>query len=767
MPRCRVYEIVDGEPVQIVTKTNNKKNNKNKKRKRDNNSDDSDDSNKKRTSLNPWDAYKYNDVEISELETIIEKYSHNNSNMLGWVSASKTKNYLLDDPCIDWLTMYYKKYGITDGIMTRRRKEILSKESSNYKSDTTYHGILFDCGNIFESKIYDELKYVHDDKFTLIFDREDYEIFRKDYDINGHIRDKYNETLNAMKNHVPIIAQGVVINDNNKTYGIADLIVRSDMIDELFNMHTPDDLVKIGAPKIGAENFHYRIIDCKWSTLPLCTDGESVRNSGRFKTYKGQIAVYTGALGEMQGYYPGYGYIMGKAWNVLTSRPVYRPEGVTSKYRGYSAFDKAGIIDFYDKDRGIIQKTKKAIQWLQRCMTEGSEWRYGNKPSVMSMYPNMCNKDMIWQSVKNKLAKRYGEITQLWYANPYNREVAFSNGVYDINDPNISPTALGCTSQSRSFIQRDILDINKKDQVRDLVRPSIIETNTYKWQAESMKDYYIDFEMINPSIYKNPYLANLDNSYNGINTTFMIGFGFETLDNINTKFILDSLMDQSNNDQCRYIINNDPNNKKWEFVCLYIDRFSVINEIEIFRLFFSFIVLRSNLIKMRYNVHDNVYSRLFHWSGAEKNSINDAIKKMRNPLYKDEIANMFDTDYNTAYRSIRKVYSEFGNEAVFIDMCNEVRTEPIVVKGSYAFNLKGYANAFYANGLTNTHWTSSTLSNGFEAMMCAIGLYKNAEANNTEIYDTSEYKEILEYNEIDCKVMWEIVSYLRENHTLH
>ena len=68
----------------------------------------------------------------------------------------------------------------------------------------------------------------------------------------------------------------------------------------------------------------------------------------------------------------------------------------------------------------------------------------------------------------------------------------------------------------------------------------------------------------------------------------------------------------------------------------------------------------------------------------------------------------------------------------------------------------------YKNKLINTCWDSSSIcSNGLEAMFLAYNLYKN---NDFIDCNDNIMKEIIKYNIIDCKVMWEILSYLRNNY---
>src|SRR5436305_9145132 len=111
--------------------------------------------------------------------------------------------------------------------------------------------------------------------------------------------EKKISTLTLMERGVPIIAQAPLINDANKTFGVADILIRSDYLPVVFNTFTCDNEINIPAPNlpmIGNTTYHYRVIDVKWTTMILCVDGLTIRNEGRFPAYKGQLAVYTATL---------------------------------------------------------------------------------------------------------------------------------------------------------------------------------------------------------------------------------------------------------------------------------------------------------------------------------------------------------------------------------------------------------------------------------------------------------------------------------------
>jgi len=61
----------------------------------------------------------------------------------------------------------------------------------------------------------------------------------------------------------------------------------------------------------------------------------------------------------------------------------------------------------------------------------------------------------------------------------------------------------------------------------------------------------------------------------------------------------------------------------------------------------------------------------------------------------------------------------------------------------------------YSMNLITTTWTSD-INSGFAAMQSAAEYYRTKMNNDI-------MSEIEEYNMVDCKVMWDIVKYLRLN----
>jgi len=772
--------------------------------------------NKKRKNVDNdvWDDYRYTKTETDQMLTLIKKYSadadqptettndtndcatrrvtrlsakktkivvekkpddamvQNVTKHNGWVSATKTKYFLLNDHAVDWLNEYYLKYGIHSDVpvesndltvtptnRSKKRKPttaqksllpiVSSPEKKDQLKDVGHMGILLDGGNTFEKKVCDELKNIYGDDFVVVFNEADMNCYRERRDMN-QVRVRNRDVRTLMDRGVAMIAQAPMINEQNRTFGIADLLIRSDYLSVMINRFTPDDEIGVKAPMlkmVGGKSYHYRVIDFKWTTMSLCVDGVTIRNEGLFPAYKGQLAVYTGALESLQGYVPNYAYIMAKAWKIGKTNILPEEE---QQYRGYSAFDRFGIIDYKTKDRKYLESTKNAIKWVQRVMTEGKTWRYGmDRPSVPEMYPNMCRStNPAFDKVKEELAQRYGDPTMVWYVGVEHRQNAHAKNIFDVRDPRINLDVLGIKKTTkRGKIIEQIIETNKKNQTVDLVRPKVIGNNLEDWQNESPLDCYLDLESINYNLYTNPDSMDLDNSYTYQNpeVAFMIGMGFRYNQNqtYSSEQIIKSLNIEGS--KCGYYVNIDQT-AGWEFVCLHLVTFSEENEMMLFELFFQFILKREALIKED-NANKQLTTRLFHWTGAELRFFNKIVDRIKNKSYDDV--------------QMIRLLDKFENSATWIDMCHVFEEEPITIKGSFRFKLKHIGNAFYQNGLIRTKWDDGMMSDGFRAMMEAIKLYRTKQKMTDR---NGCYKEIIKYNEVDCRVIWEIVDYLRKNH---
>lgn len=524
------------------------------------------------------------------------------------ISASSIRNYMLNDPLVDYLDEYniknISKYNMKNGIS-------------------------------FENKLMETIKKNHNvvsiDKIT-----------------------QYNQTIELMKNGESIIYQGVLYNEMNNTFGVPDLLVRSDYINKLLNYDVvTNDESRISSNKLKT-NFHYKVIDIKNINIPFRSNNKHILNSDSIPYYKGQLYIYLKALNNIQGININKCYIWGKN-------------------------DKLGEIDYDNIDSEYIQKTNNAIEWIKQLKKEGSNWKLFPLPSRPELYPNMKSDNDKYKYIKTQINNKVNDITSVWYCGIKQRQLAHKHNIYSWTDKKCNATIMGFTGK-RAIIVDSILDINRQDT--DLIRPNKITYDKENWfnKETDIMEFYFDFETINE---------------NGC-LTFLIGVGY----NENNNWIFNKFLSKQKNNY---------------------------SEKEMFIEFCDYI---NNILK----INKKKKAKLYHWTNAEITFINRFITKNQ------DIKNNFD---NFCY----------------YDLYNIFISEPVVIKGAMDFSLKTIAKAIYKHNLIKSYWdTNSQCSNGLSAMVLAIEIYNK----NILVTETNEtMKEIIYYNEIDCKILYEIHELLK------
>jgi hypothetical protein len=98
----------------------------------------------------------------------------------------------------------------------------------------------------------------------------------------------------------------------------------------------------------------------------------------------------------------------------------------------------------------------------------------------------------------------------------------------------------------------------------------------------------------------------------------------------------------------------------------------------------------------------------------------------------------------------------------FYDLYEVFRNNKVVVKDALNYSLKTIAKSMKKNNMIETSWNSNNpCSNGLKAMLLAYKLYEKSD-----VLDMNEpiINDIIHYNEVDCKVLWEILNFLRRNY---
>jgi hypothetical protein len=171
-------------------------------------------------------------------------------------------------------------------------------------------------------------------------------------------------------------------------------------------------------------------------------------------------------------------------------------------------------------------------------------------------------------------------------------------------------------------------------------------------------------------------------------------------------------------------------NNEFVYKVFYTNDLSLSEEEKMFDNFSKYLVLKIKEL----DPNLEYIPRLFHWGFAEQANINHV-----NIRHFDKYIKLF-------------------NFCQWVDMYKVFISEPIVINGSLDFKLKHIGKAMQKHGLVNTLWDNNGPYDGLGAMLSAVESYTKGDIN------TPEFQLIIDYNKIDCKILWEILTYLRSNH---
>ena len=180
-----------------------------------------------------------------------------------WVSAGRTRNWMLSDPLLDWLQLYGKSHGYRP-----------DKELDDYEENLDFLAFLFERGHAFEAGILQLLQ----ERFEVVSIAQDYQDIRK--------LEKAEETFAAMQQGVPILYQAVLWDAHNLTYGAPDFLIRSDVLHDLSPASVSEQDAQHSAPDLGSAGWHYCVVDTKFTTVRLDAKG-TLANTGSAPAYKG------------------------------------------------------------------------------------------------------------------------------------------------------------------------------------------------------------------------------------------------------------------------------------------------------------------------------------------------------------------------------------------------------------------------------------------------------------------------------------------------
>ena len=339
--------------------------------------------------------------------------------------------------------------------------------------------------------------------------------------------------------------------------------------------------------------------------------------------------------------------------------------------------------------------------WIRRVRREGGAWQVLPVPTIDELWPNMKNdRDHPWHEAKKEIAEELRELTLLWRVNPAMRDEARARGVTRWDDPKISAAWLGIAGERYPLMFDAMIAANRDGG--PVVRPARIAVEDDRWREQAPVELYVDFETVN----------DLNDDFSafpkkgGQSLIFQIGCGSYRGGN-------------------------------WQFAQFTARELTAAAEADMIDAWLAHV----DTVAKRAGLGGPADARLFHWSPAET------------------------TFMEGAYSSARARHPERGWPALgWYDLLERiVHPAPVVVRGARGFGLKAVARAMRSHGLIETDWGDG-LADGTGAMAGAWAAATIAAQDRSDLGAAELMAEVGRYNEIDCRVMAEVLDHLRRNH---
>ena len=166
-----------------------------------------------------------------------------------------------------------------------------------------------------------------------------------------------------------------------------------------------------------------------------------------------------------------------------------------------------------------------------------------------------------------------------------------------------------------------------------------------------------------------------------------------------------------------------PEEQEWNYKCLYVNQITLIEEKRIIKEF-NYLILN---LKNKYKSN----AKVIHWSNAEK----------------------------SFYNKVNLRYGNIFENVNWFDLLRFFKDNNILILDSLNFSLKSIATNMYKYGLIQSTWADD-ITSGADAMFFSWQEYIKYD----NIISSEKFKDVIFYNEIDCKTMYEIFEYLKNNH---
>jgi hypothetical protein len=512
--------------------------------------------------------------------------------------------------------------------------------------------------------------------------------------------EKARETLMAMKAGVEVIYQGVLHDEASRTYGAPDLLVRSDLLQRL--VPEPYAAERTWLAKRGARPAE--ISDQLYRVVDIKFSTLELLTSGEL----GNSMSASGPARKAQLFI--YNRALGQAQTYeppsafLLGRGWKQGQG---KKRGNSCLERLAFAPQAAElgdGQPLSDAVEEACRWIRRLRSAGASWTVLPEPDVHELRPNMGNShDSPWHRAKSRIAEQLKDLTLVWNIGAKARD----------------DLARGCggtviTQWDDPALTPGLAGVNGPKEAPVLqaildvnrqpdgvpVRPPRITAAQAEWRQPQLVEFFVDFETTN----------GLDDDFRslpqkgGQSLIFMVG--------------------------CGHVVDG-----QFHFRCFTAEALTEFAEADILDQWFA------HMDEVQARVGFEGKPLVFHWSNAERSVLEDA--------------------YNSARR--RHPERSWLPPRWFDFLKQVVRPEPVVVRGALGFGLKDIGKALQGAGLIQTSWQDGP-TDGQGAMVGAWSAAEEARRSGGSLREVPLTHGIERYNEVDCRVMYEVISYLRQHH---
>lgn len=644
---------------------------------------------------------------VFDMSDFIQKLSEIAPDWSTWVSATKTRNWVEEDPLLDWLDLYGSAHGF-----------VKDTEQPTYILEADFSEFVKRKGQEFEQRVCDLL----DSRLDKAGFERMARIATSGQDAKS--RERWLETVKAMQRGTPVIAQGVLWDWERGTYGVPDLLVRSDILYHLCDEDLDYPEAREGAPALGLSDYHYVVVDIKFRTFHLASNWEADNNASHYKV---QLAIYNAALGILQGYTPTMGFFIGRGWEKGTGENSSKSTSCLNRLIPVSLPEQA---QHRRPSINWLDKAMEAVQWVRRVRQEGKSWQVLPTPSNRWLHPNMKNgQDAPWHGAKKSISEAIGEPTQIWNLGVDARNALIEAQAADWRDPafalDIAVSGQGATAERL----RQMLAINR-DPNGPLYHPKVVDWAREDWAVPEALEFFVDFETT----------SNLDDDFSSLPNSggqpliFMIGCGhWEPVEG-----------DPGADGQ--WMLHAEQ--RRWVFKVFYTES---LTEDEEKRIIFEWCQHMAEVRERTPRAPER--PKVFHWSPAETST------------YSMGATSAFVRHLQPAGWPTPNWYDFLGNVVK-----QKGTSNAFYVKGAWGFGLKAIGKGLHKHGLIQTLWMDGP-ADGLAAMGGSWACYRVAQENGIAVTDVvfqdvagnphHLFHEVIEYNEIDCRVMAESIMFIR------